>query len=466
MSKLLKKPNAVKPDLVLGKFEKFNLKENPFPATPAVNKSNNDIRYNGKIYEHRIRELEYKKIEDNFLKVPQTDANHIRLGFILDASYVGRGNGKSAFSLELIRRINNEYLLDISQENNKCFGIHIAPEPSGRTKTFYNFIDLLFEAILNQHIIKYCLAVIRLEAIISLKPEFNVDQFTNDDELISQLNDSEWLEGEKLIMSQVASVCFQNIHLSKTSQEFPLRREKRLTYGYRIVTEEDFQNYYFKELKKGKERIDFFFNDLVYLFEASGFNGAYFLIDDFERIPDFQSDRLKRDFALELRTNFFDGISENAKIGFYNLILILHAGVPRLIEKAWSDTGMERRSPLSSENFNARHIVLFNKLNVEHAKLLLQKYLEEYRINKQEDNLLFPFTDKAVSVLSEKAELNAASILEKSFGLLEKAVELDQTIIDEDFVKSYYGQNQVMEEENIKPTNDRSTDLFDKAREI
>lgn len=43
---------------------------------------------------------------------------------------------------------------------------------------------------------------------------------------------------------------------------------------------------------------------MVYLFLASGFNGAYIIVDDFERIPDFQSDRQKRDFALEIRRNF------------------------------------------------------------------------------------------------------------------------------------------------------------------
>lgn len=51
------------------KFERYNLKENPFPATPFVNQENSDKRYNGEIYEEAIRSRELGFIEDNFLKI-------------------------------------------------------------------------------------------------------------------------------------------------------------------------------------------------------------------------------------------------------------------------------------------------------------------------------------------------------------------------------------------------------------
>ncbi|MFT3747222.1 MAG: hypothetical protein QM768_02860 [Agriterribacter sp.] len=468
MSNILRKPTSVNEESK-GRYEKFNLKENPFPSTPAINKLNKDIRYNGKIYESKIRESEFKKIETDFLKVSQNDPNHIRLGFIIDDSYVGRGNGKSAFSLELMRRINRENLLDISEGVNKCFCVHISPEPSGRTKSFYSLVDLMFEGILSLHYINYCLAVLRLEAIISARPDFKIeDAFSNDEELVAKLNSREWFEDENIeIAPLTSSIYFSNQHISKTSPDFPLVKDKKSYFQFRVSTEEEFKNYYYQILKKGKERIDFFYNDLVLLFKAAGFNGAYFIIDDFERIPDFQSDRAKRDFALELRTNFFDGISENAKSGFYNLLLILHAGVPRLIEKAWSDTGMERRSPLSADNLVSRHVVIFNKLNVDHAELLLKRYLEEYRINPQQENELFPFTKEAISIISEKAELNAASILEKAHSFLEKAVESNKDIVDEEFVNQILGEKKEEKSDIVsKPDDDKSVNLFDKASDL
>ena len=91
-----------------------------------------------------------------------------------------------------------------------------------------------------------------------------------------------------------------------------------------------------QRLKKPKERIDFLFTHLVKFFLAGNVNGAYILVDDFEEIPDFQSSRQKKDFALEFRSCFFDGYYTNAKIGFFNILLVLHAGVPRLMSDTWA----------------------------------------------------------------------------------------------------------------------------------
>ncbi len=113
MEKLLSKPIDISPKREEGRFEKFNLRENPFPSTPFVNKDAEDNRINGKIFEIEIRRREYDEFEKNFLKVPQSDQNHLRLGYIIDTSYVGRGNGKSAFLVNLQKRINEEFCLNI-----------------------------------------------------------------------------------------------------------------------------------------------------------------------------------------------------------------------------------------------------------------------------------------------------------------------------------------------------------------
>jgi hypothetical protein len=88
-----------------GRYESFNLKENPFPAFPFLNPNSNDARNNGEIYEPSIREQEYNIIEENFFKVPQCYPNHLRLGYIIDTSYIGRGNGKSAWLMSYWRQL-------------------------------------------------------------------------------------------------------------------------------------------------------------------------------------------------------------------------------------------------------------------------------------------------------------------------------------------------------------------------
>src|ERR1044071_7042264 len=91
------------------RYEKYNLRENPFPSTPIVNQEDKDIRYNGGIFEKKIRTEEWDKFLNNFIKVAQDNPNHLRLGYILDTSYVGRGNGKSTFSINLLKEINQNY---------------------------------------------------------------------------------------------------------------------------------------------------------------------------------------------------------------------------------------------------------------------------------------------------------------------------------------------------------------------
>ncbi len=461
MSNLLRRPKAGDKKEVKAKYEHLNLIENPFPNTPFVNKNNADNRYNGRIYEGKVREKEHKKVIDNFIKVPQSDQNHIRLGYLLDYSFVGRGNGKSAFAINLIDEINKEFCLDISEEKNKCFGLHITPEPSGRTKTFYSFTDLIFDAILDKGIINYCLASLRLEAINTVYPGKKIDGFKGEDDSIAKLNDLNWFRENEIEVGAVSKEIYKNEHLNKIGSSFPLAMDRGSFYSTMLSTQKSFKKYYYESLK-GKERITFLFNDLVLFFEAAGFNGAYLIVDDFERIPDFQSEKLKQEFALEIRTNFFDGILENSKIGFYNLILVLHAGVPRLVEKAWAVSGMNRRSPM---NDDSRHTVKFDKLTVDHAVLMLEKYLEEYRLNPKGVDHLHPFTTGAVKIISEKSELNASTILEKVHSLIEEAVIDEVDKIDEEYVHSKLG---TVEEETTHEKEDilseTSADLFKKSK--
>jgi len=459
---ILKKPKDNIPSFE-GRYEKLNLKENPFPTSPTINKGSPDNRYNGKIYENKIRASELKKIEDNFLKVPQSNLNHLRLGYIMDESYIGRGNGKSAFSLNLLQKINENYCLDISEDINKCFGVYLSPEQSGRTKSFYSFIDLFFEAILESRIIEYCLASLRLAAIVESDKDFNIEkEFSDLEDIITKLNSSEWFKEKAYKIADIASVIFKNENLGQLTKDFPLLKDKTNYYLSHPINQNHFREYYLA-LKKGKERLNFIFTDLVNFFLASDFNGSYIIVDDFERIPDFQSDRQRREFAQEIRANLFDNVSKNAKIGFYNFIFVLHAGVHRLIEKAWSESGMEQRSPLSSSNHNSRHIIKFSKLTHSHAVLLLKKYLSEYRIEESADEVA-PFDEDAINLISEKSRLNAAEILEKAHQLIEKAVDQGFTKIDKQLVENVFGESEEMPQIHNDIVDEKIENLHEKAK--
>lgn len=466
MSNLLRKATSVPVNKDI--YAQYNLKENPFPLNPFISQENPDKRYNGDIYEASVRQLEESKVEDNFLRVPQSDPNHIRVGYILDTSYVGRGNGKSSFALNIIKKINASFCLDISNDVNKCFGLYIVPEPSGKTKTFSNLLDKWADAIFSSatKIIDYSLAALRIEVILDLYPNLITEQDLNDEhELIMKVNSVEWYNANKISYDSIYKVIINNNEFyNKINSNNPLKKRYTHTFdshNFKIISTQHLSEYYYS-LKKETEKIDFIFNDLVYLFLAAGFNGAYVIVDDFERIPDFQSDRQKRDFAFEIRTNLFDGSSANSRYGFFDLILMLHAGVPRLIEKAWSESGMEQRSSIAS-SVNAPHIVHFNKLDKNRAILLIKKYLSEFRINTEDT--ISPFTESAIERIGETKEYNAAQMLSLAYMLLEDCATRAIAQIDVAEVNLMLQKSQIEVETADNIIDENSTDLMSKASE-
>ena len=462
MSDLLRKPKD-QPGLQMpGRHERFHLTENPFPTEP-VNKDSSDRRINGDIYESEIRTKEYSLIENSFLKKPQSDRNRLRLGYICDTSYIGRGNGKSAFLVNLAHKINKDYCLDISDELNKCFAVYVTPEPGGRTKSFASFVDLIFEAMLKSGIVDVCLATLRLEAACRLYPDKDFSTLAGEmDKSVARLNSPDWLRTQGVDLSSLAAAISENERLQALPREFPLAQRSSL---FQFVTPDSFREYYLN-LRKGRPRSDFLLSHMVQVFLAAEFNGAYILVDDFERIPDFQSARQRKDFAIELRSALFDGPYVNARIGFYNMLLVLHAGVPQLISDAWSSSGLGNRYPITPK-IQSAHWIAFEKLTREHVSLLLKKYLDAYRTSHSHGNELRPFTAEAVTLIAQINENNAAKILRSCWDLLEKAAdEPERTVIDETFVRDKAEGHGYESADHAQAIEDpEATDLWKKATE-
>ncbi len=433
MNKFITAPKATNIALRKSKYEKFFLKDNPFPSTPFISKNNTDIRMNGDIYENSIREDENKKILDNFIKVSQNNQTHLRLGYLVDVSYIGRGNGKSAFLLNLSRQINKEFSLDLSEQMNKCFSIHFFPEPGGRTKTFSKFTDKIFEAIFSQNILNTCIAIIYLKAVMKLKPDISLNEFTSDSVLIEKLLSENWYFENDIEFRDVYFTARDNEFLQKLPFYFNLFRSSGIPNSYSPINQKDV-NYYYNDLK-ANEKLEFIYTHLVNFFLAADFNGAYIFVDDFERILEFQSARQMRDFAVEMRNALFDGLYLNSNIGFYNFLLVIHAGVHRLIAQAWSDSGMDKRAPITQE-FSSNHIIEFKKLTLDKASSLIKRYLKEFRTEDIYDDL-FPFDSKSIERICEISELNASNILRHANNLLDKAANDDNcNRIDVDYVST------------------------------
>ncbi|MBP9888596.1 MAG: hypothetical protein KBF93_20045 [Leptospiraceae bacterium] len=446
----------------VGRFEIYNLRENPFPRSPFVNKSSTEDKLNGNIFEIAVREKEFAKIKKCFLNVPQSKPDHLRLGFINDTSYIGRGNGKSAFLINLLKKINQNYCLDLSENKNKCFGIFAAPEGGGVVKTFDKFVDLIFESILESDIIKVSLAIIRLDVLAKkgLHKIFSGKKF---EDIIEDLNSSKWFQEQKIDFHELNKGIRANSYISAMPTEFPLFNEHGMFVN--LSTQASFEEYY-SRLRKNQDKLEFVFSQLVEFFLAAGFNGAYILVDDFERIPEFQSAIQKKDFATQLRTVLFDGVYVNSRIGFYNFFLALHAGVPRLLGTAWSESGMENRVPLNPQ-IETNNVIAFEKLSDKHAIMMIKKYLEHYRTKppKKGDDL-FPFTEKGVRIMGESSEYNAASILKFAYQVIEKGAVEKRQMLDEEYIQNFRKESKDFSIETTPKnlTTSSTTDLRKKAK--
>lgn len=466
MNKLLVKPKDSLQLSLKPKFEKFGLSENPFPSEPTVNRESTDKRINGKIFEQEIRKLELDMMIENFLSKPQSDVNHLRLGYVLDSGYIGRGNGKSAFLVFLNNIINDNYCLEYSDSRNKCFSVYVSPSSGGRTKSFSSFTNAIFESIIKSNIINKSLAILRFEAITELYEDINLEDIISDDiSIIWKLNDEEWFKSNNIDINKVAEKYLQNPLLQQLPKDFPLIKEESSVLFPKLITQDEIKNYYLSELKKTDFKIDFVFTQLVCLFIAAGFNGGYILIDDFERIPDFQSSRQKKDFALELRSCLFDGPYKSAQLGFYNMLLVFHAGVPRLISDAWSGSGMENRVPIYPQTV-AKHIIPFGKLNSKHAELLIKKYLNEYRLAASHTDEFHPFTKGAIKKIGEICDYNAAKILKLAYSLCDVAAgDNSVDIINEVYVEECRDSQNIMDADSeYDKVTVRPIDLEKKAK--
>jgi hypothetical protein len=440
MNRLFSKPSAQIGNIPSGRFEKYFLTENPFPSTALLNKDSEQKKVNGSIYEPGIRELELSKVQRNFLQFPQSDSNHLRLGLISDSSFIGRGNGKTSFLINLVREINADYCLRLSNDVNKCFAIYLQPEAGGRTKTFDAFVDILFSALYGSGIIKSSLAILRANAIVKLQGSDQfLSNFPSEDVLIEKLNDANWYHNDakdllvNISKKDIAVEIFKSRHLQNISRDFPLYQEIQFMNSP-LVTQNSFLEYY-KSIGKGKAKLEFVFSDLVSFFLASEFNGSYIFVDDFERIPDHQSAIQKKDFVTQLRTVLYDGLYANARIGFFNFLFALHAGVPRILQDAWGLSGLEHRVSLNPVIEDPKHFVYFDKMNEVHAKLLIEKYLSEYRMeNFDNDNRLFPFTLDAVKLIGITSEYNAAKILQLAYNIMEHVVKDGEDEITPEYV--------------------------------
>lgn len=446
MNKYTAKPKVI-PE-IKSNYERYNLKDNPFPYDPFLEPESDNVRVNGTIYNEAIKSKELKRLENIFLK--QTiDGNHKRLGYLIDANYTGRGNGKSALLLHLKNKINNDYGYAVSDGVNRTFALYVKPQPSGQTAKFWQLSEDIIKQILKLDLISDCLITLRYKAIESFEGGYEklVELLKEEDDFNNLLN-SDWLNKNGFSEFHINEIVAKDLRNNGVSSDLanPIAQmpgmAKELILGLSCQQPESW---------KKKNISIFLFDQLVKFFITANFNGGYILLDEFEKIVDSQKISEKNEFAAELRHNLLEGGVQGAARGFFTIIFAMHPGVPNLIVESWEKSGINARSPLPiGKGEEEPHIIFFNNLQKENIAELLVVYLEYFRIEKSDEKSgLYPFEQSAIDRIAELAKYNTAKTLKFANIVLENLVNLQQEKIDLIFLHNTLEKKKEISQENV-----------------
>ena len=433
-----------KPQIVPGKkdnpFERFGLSQNPFPNKPSLVVGSDNPPYLAELRAKEEREFE------NWL-IPHPDRSKPRLiTFLMDyATRRGRGIGKTAFLNHQCKRIMRDLGSSLTNDTYVLFATYILPLPGGKCRKFWQFSQLIAEAITEQDMV--AMAMWRLRAFSGLIPAEILEQVG--DNLEETIGNDVWLRRHDV------DVDFKLVDTLKDSlEQAGIRAEVAeilSRYGHDSSTwRRNFLAHQtdFRWRQIGNQLV---FDDLVRLFVLAGFSKGLLLIDEVEKIVPYQNISERRAFVESLRYFFIDGPCENTRRDFYSLFLTIHPYLQELLAPHWEAAGLDRFAALSRE-FAQEYTVYFGPLNQELAEPLVKTYLDAYRIDNDQKGPLWPLDKAAVEEALFRTGGVPGKMLTLLYQIMERAIKEKWNAI---------GAEQIRQVIQVNPPEEPGGDEFD-----
>jgi len=442
---------TVQPAEIRDLYSKYNLKENPFPYNPFIEPESEDPKRNGKIFDENIRLKELKKFKESFLLPPLT-GDHNRIGYLLESSFTGRGNGKSAFLVNIQNSINSDFSATVSNNLNKAFSIYIKAKASGHNAKFWQISQEIIKELANKKIFEDGLIALRYEVLEENDWSKNLNKSLNNEEDYKNLLDNGWLLQKGINFPVFHQKLKQKMIAAGISSDLADLLSSKSDLASKNILQKFIEEK--QEPWKKKELNRFLFDELARFFILCGFNGCYILLDEFEKIADFQKPAERIEFAYELRQCVLESNLQSGITGFFIFIITMHPGTQRLILESWEKSGINARSPLPGEDFmEAPHVITFEDIKKQDISALVKIYLDFYRIDKENPSDLYPFDEEAINIIAEVSKYNAARILKFSHLLLSELIQSEKKIIDKEFVMQVVTKNKKFPLEDINSSN-------------
>ena len=440
------------------RYQKLGLRENPFPAEPALVVDSPDPRLNGAIY---CPDLHSSNIEEfRKLLIPSPDQKPVRtIAFLMDhATRRGRGIGKSAF----LKHQKDAIMKDLGEEaSGGCaviFAAYVVPSASPPCRKFWEFCRLIASAMCEQGIISQ--AVCRLRALSGSIPQAVLDEVGGRESWEDTIGSDSWLHRKDVdTLFGVNKHVVDELVRSGISEELA---EKFATHGAKPG---QFRNHVLNPQTESfwrKEGGDFVFGDFIRLFEAAQFSRGLLLVDEVEKIVYHQNIQERRAFVEALRFYMLDG-SHNARKRFYAMLLTIHPGIQEILLPHWNAAGLDRLAPLNQPDAEDSTLY-FPPLNEAMSLPLVAVYLDHFRISEGDKGKIQPFTQEAVVEALVKSGGVPGRTLSLLNRVVERAVESDCTTIGKEVVDSVYqaaersAAGEIQEDPELPPTQVKLTE--------
>jgi len=414
-------------------YERYGLRENPFPDSPTVTPDSSDPRVNGAIYCRELRVKEEAQFERLLIPKPGQPEPR-RIGLLMDyATRRGRGIGKTAFLNEQRRRIMEDLGDQLTSGFYVLLAAHVTPEGGGRTRKFWQFVRLLARSLNSNRCI--AAAIWRLRAF-SGEITDEVLAKVDPSDLGSTLGNDEWLQ------SQHVNILFGlNPAVKRALLRSGVREQVAESLAQDGHSPEAWERHFLLRQSDHWWRNDgniLVFDDLVRLFHAAEVNRLLLLVDEIEKIVVPQNSQERRTFTDDLRRYFVDGPYQSVYTHFYSLLLTIHPYIQELLTPHWQAAGLDRVCAMSGPTAK-EYTVYFYPLDAEDAAVpLVLTYLDYFRISSHQKGVLNPFDADSVVEALRLAGGIPGHMLTLLRLVLERAVQEQWEVITSNQVRAIY----------------------------
>ena len=407
MNNLIRKPQTSS-EQRNQKYGFYGFTQNPFPFDPSVIPGSDDNRNNGALFYEGMREQEMNDFKEILVKSPN------RIGILMDyAAYKGRGIGKTALLNHVKTVINKDLGYRMSDGQEVLYSIYLSPNSSdGNNRSLSRMAHSLFDAMVNERLlfITFC----RLRAFSGGISDSLLAELSEDD-YESTIADDRWLNEKGADLSLVNRYVIEKLHsigiLEGSSYRFSF------SYDDFLKTIANFHS----EMEWGKKGLHLIFNKLVLLFKEAAFSNCIILLDEVEKIVQYQNFSERRAFCDDLRYYFIDGNTENSADGFFKILITIHPNSQELLMPHWMAAGLERFCELGGSGAK-ENTVFFKPMkdDIHLIKDFVRIYLDNSRPNKIET--VEPFSDEALLLALQKSDNIAGKFLKMLYFAVEKGV--------------------------------------------